>query len=92
VRIPGWVLAAALLATAPGVAWAQQPSTGGRREEPAAKPPASAPAEQPRPKAEPHHETPPKASGSDQRKADPAPHQAPKSTGEPELKRRKPGA
>jgi hypothetical protein len=90
-RIPGWALAAALLTTVPAVAWAQQPSTDGRHERPAAKPPAAAPAEQPRPKAEPRHETPAEASGTDQRKASPAPRQEPKSTGEPELKRRKPG-
>jgi len=85
VRASAIVAAFVLLLAAPRLAEAQQPSREARPKRPASEHPAQAP----RPRAEPQRESP-KAAPQERPRAAPAEHAAPKSTGEPELKRRKP--
>ncbi len=94
VRITALAAAAVLLFAAPGLAAAQQPSPeaapAGQREQPARAEPSEGarPAAQPKPR----QEAPPRATRQEPRRASPPPRQEPRSTGEPELKRRKPDA
>jgi hypothetical protein len=92
VRISAIVAAAVLIGATPNLASAQQPAKGGQHEQPAARRPA-APAQAPRTQAEPRRAAPqPSTTRQEPRTAAPAERPAPKSTGEPELKRRKPEA
>lgn len=78
----------AMLLLAPVALAAQQPARNGQHEQPAARPssqgsqPAARP--EPRPTPPPRQATPPEPRRAEPKQA------APKSTGEPELKRRKP--
>jgi hypothetical protein len=90
VRISAMVAAVVLIGAVPNLAAAQQPAKGRQHEQPAARRP-DAPAQAPRTQAEPRRTSPPpSAARPEPRRAEPAERPAPKSTGEPELKRRKP--
>jgi hypothetical protein len=92
VRISALAAAAVLLFAAPELAHAQQPGRRGQQhEQPAARPAPPPPRQTAEPRNEPRRESaPPRATRDEPRRAAPEKPEQPKSTGEPELKRRKP--
>ncbi|HET7603053.1 MAG TPA: hypothetical protein VFK36_08560 [Gemmatimonadales bacterium] len=91
-RISALAAAAVLLFAAPELAHAQQPDRRGQpHEQPAARPPAAQPKRSTEPRSEPRHESPtPRTTRDEPRHVTPDKPAEPRSTGEPELKRRKP--
>lgn len=91
-RISALAAAAVLLFAAPDLAHAQQPGRRGQQhEQPDARPAEPAPRQTAEPRNEPRRESPPpRATREEPRQATPAKPAEPRSTGEPELKRRKP--
>ena len=91
-RISALAAAAVLLFAAPDLAHAQQPGRRGQQhEQPTARPAQPPPRQTAEPRNEPRRESPPpRATRNEPRRASPEKPEQPKSTGEPELKRRKP--
>ena len=92
VRISALAAAAVLLFAAPDLAHAQQPGRRGQQhEQPAARPAEPAPRQTTERRTPPRRESPPpRATREEPRQATPDKPTEPRSTGEPELKRRKP--
>ena len=91
-RISALAAAAVLLFAAPALAHAQQPGRRGQQhDQPAARPAEPAPRQPAQPRNEPRRDSPPpRTTRDDSHQAAPDKPEQPRSTGEPELKRRKP--